>query len=67
MLFGLLLALGFPVVRTIVDGNIEFLIIAGLLLLEAGLLLRQPLLPALGAPLAPTKPETISKADRKTR
>jgi uncharacterized membrane protein len=55
LLFALLLALGFPVVRTIVDGNIEFLIIAGLLLLEAGLLLRQPLLLALGVLLAATK------------
>ncbi|HEY5118106.1 MAG TPA: hypothetical protein VII90_01510, partial [Anaerolineales bacterium] len=38
ILASLALTLGFPVLRTIVDGNIEFLIVAGLLLLEAGIL-----------------------------
>jgi uncharacterized membrane protein len=55
VLAALALTLGFPVLRTIVDGNIEFLIIAGLLLLEYGVLRRQPVIFALGILLAATK------------
>ncbi len=55
VLAALALTLGFPVLRTIVDGNIEFLIIAGLLLLEYGLLRRQPVIFALGILLSATK------------
>jgi uncharacterized membrane protein len=51
----LALTLGFPVLRTIVDGNVEFLILAGWLLLEAGILRRQPVLFALGILLVATK------------
>jgi hypothetical protein len=51
----IVLALGFPVLRTIVDGNVEFLVVAGLLLLEAGILHRQPVLFAIGILLSATK------------
>jgi hypothetical protein len=55
LLATLALTLGFPVLRTIVDGNIEFLILAGLLLLEYGILRRQPAAFALGILLSATK------------
>jgi hypothetical protein len=55
VLAALVLTLGFPVLRTIVDGNVEFLIVAGLLLLEYGILRRQPVPFALGILLAATK------------
>ncbi|MBN2086522.1 MAG: DUF2029 domain-containing protein [Anaerolineales bacterium] len=55
-IFGILaLTLSFPAVRTIVDGNIEFLILAGLVLLEFGLVRNNPVLLALGVLLAATK------------
>jgi uncharacterized membrane protein len=55
ILAALALTLGFPVLRTIVDGNVEFLIVAGLLLLEAGILRRQPVVFVLGILLSATK------------
>jgi uncharacterized membrane protein len=55
VLAALALTLGFPVLRTIVDGNIEFLIVAGLLLLEYGILRGQPVIFALGILLSATK------------
>jgi uncharacterized membrane protein len=51
----LALTLSFPAVRTIVDGNIEFLILAGLVLIEHGLLRKNPVLLGLGVLLAATK------------
>lgn len=51
----LVLTLSYPAVRTIVDGNIEFLILAGLVLLEYGLLQKNPILFGLGILLAATK------------
>jgi uncharacterized membrane protein len=55
ILAALILTLGFPVLRTMVDGNVEFLIVAGWLLLEAGILRRKPALFALGILLSATK------------
>jgi hypothetical protein len=55
-IFGTLaLTLSYPAVRTIVDGNIEFLILAGLVLLEYGLIRKNPILLGLGVLLAATK------------
>ncbi len=51
----LALTLSYPAVRTIVDGNIEFLILAGLALVEYGLLRKKPVLLGLGILLAATK------------
>jgi hypothetical protein len=51
----LALSLSYPAVRTIVDGNIEFLILAGLVLMELGLLRKNPVLLGLGVLLAATK------------
>jgi uncharacterized membrane protein len=59
VLAAVVLALGFPVLRTIVDGNVEFLVVAGLLLLEAGILRRQPVVFALGILLSATKVQEI--------
>jgi hypothetical protein len=59
-IFGALtLVLSYPALRTIADGNVEFLIIGGLLLLEYGLLRGRPLLLALGILLAATKVQEI--------
>ncbi len=55
VLAAIILMLGFPILRTIVDGNVEFLIVAGLILLEAGILRRQPVLFALGILLSAAK------------
>jgi hypothetical protein len=50
-----LLALSFPAVRTMADGNVEFLILAGIVLLETGLVRKNPILLGLGVLLAATK------------
>jgi hypothetical protein len=55
-IFGILaLTLSYPAVRTMVDGNIEFLVLAGLVLLEFGLARRNPVLFGAGILLAATK------------
>jgi hypothetical protein len=55
-IFGILaLTLSYPAVRTMVDGNIEFLVLAGLVLVEHGLLRKNPVLLGLGVLLAATK------------
>jgi hypothetical protein len=51
----LLLALSYPAVRTMVDGNVEFLILAGIVLLEIGLVRKNPFLLGVGVLLAATK------------
>jgi hypothetical protein len=51
----LMLTLSYPAVRTIVDGNIEFLILAGLVVMEFGLVRKNPILFGLGILLAATK------------
>jgi uncharacterized membrane protein len=50
-----ILTLSYPAVRTIVDGNVEFLILAGMILLEFGLVRKNPVLLGLGILLAATK------------
>jgi hypothetical protein len=50
-----LLALSYPAVRTMADGNVEFLILAGIVLLETGLVRKNPILLGLGVLLAATK------------
>jgi hypothetical protein len=58
--FGALaLALSYPALRTIADGNVEFLIVGGLLLMECGLLSGRVLPFALGILLAATKVQEI--------
>jgi hypothetical protein len=54
----ILLTLSFPAVRNVVDGNLEALIIAGVLLMLYGYNHDQPVLLALGLLLATTKPQT---------
>jgi hypothetical protein len=49
------LTLSYPAVRTVVDGNVEFLILIGLVVLEYGLLRGNPVLFGLGILLAATK------------
>jgi hypothetical protein len=51
--------LGFPALRTIIDGNVEFLIVAGLLCMEYGILRRQMLVFAIGIILAATKIQEV--------
>ncbi|MFN2300167.1 MAG: glycosyltransferase 87 family protein [Anaerolineales bacterium] len=51
----LALVMAFPVLRTIADGNIEFLILGGLILLEAGILRKNPALLAAGVLLSAAK------------
>ncbi len=51
----LALTLSYPAVRTIVDGNIEFLILTGLVLVEYGLIRKKPIVLGLGVLLAATK------------
>ncbi|MBN1439126.1 MAG: DUF2029 domain-containing protein [Anaerolineales bacterium] len=49
------LALSYPALRTIADGNIEFLVLAGLVILERGLIGKKPVLAGVGLLLAATK------------
>ncbi len=51
----LALTLSYPAIRTIADGNIEFLILAGLALVEYGLLRKKPVVLGLGILLAAIK------------
>ena len=51
----LALTLSFPALRTMADGNVEFLILGGLVLLEYGLVRANPLLFGLGILLAAAK------------
>jgi hypothetical protein len=51
----LVLTLAYPAVRTMVDGNIEFLVLAGLALLEFGLARGNPVLFGAGILLSATK------------
>jgi uncharacterized membrane protein len=51
----LALTLSFPALRTMVDGNVEFLILGGLVLLEYGLARKNPILFGLGILLTAAK------------
>lgn len=53
----LLALLGFPLLRTVIDGNLEILATAGALILVAGYRLQNPVVLAVGALIATAKPQ----------